>query len=453
MPHTEDKNLEPGASNLEPEFKPGTPDLEPEVKPQTPNLDPEVKPRASNPAPEVSNLGPEDPDVINLLDYLEVLAKNWRMIFKTTVVAAIISVGYSLCLPNIYSATARFLPPQQDSSGLMGMLMGAAGGMGGVAADLLGKGTPADMYVGILNSEAISDKIIDRFKLMDLYEQDYRVETYKKLDKNVDIVAGKKDGIISISVEDKDPKLAAAIANAYVEELGKLLSKLNITGAGQNRVYLEERLAKAKGDLVKAEEGLKQFQSKNKALDITEQSKGTIKGVADLEGQLAAEEVKLAGIKRVFTSSSQEVKNQLSVITNIKNQIAKFEGNRSSSSIPGIGSVPELGQQYVRLLREFKIQETIVEMLTKQYEMAKLSEAKDTTAIQVIQTAREPDKKAKPKRSLIVLATTFAAGFGAVIYAFMQEAGARMPEEDCAQWNRIKGLLPDVSRVFYRKKA
>jgi uncharacterized protein involved in exopolysaccharide biosynthesis len=137
-------------------------------QPEDKNLEPEVK----------SNLVPApNPDVINLLDYIEVIAKNWRMIVRTTIVAAVLAVVISLCLPNIYTSTTRLLPPQQDSSGLMGMLMGAAGGMGGMAADLLGKGTPADMYVGILSSEAMSDTIIDRFKLMDVYEQKYRVVT------------------------------------------------------------------------------------------------------------------------------------------------------------------------------------------------------------------------------------------------------------------------------------
>lgn len=401
-----------------------------------------------NPAPDFNH----DPDTINLLDYLEVIAKNWRMIAKTTGAAAVLSVAISLTLPNIYSATTRILPPQQDSSGLMGMLMGSAGGMGGVAADLLGKGTSADMYVGILNSEAMSDTIIDRFKLMELYGQKYRVVTYKVLGNNVGIAAGKKDGMISITVEDKDPKLAAAIANAYVDELGKLLVKLNITGAGQNRSFYEERLIKARVDLTKAENALKQFQLKNKALDITGQAQGTIKGIADLEAQLAVEEVKLAGMKRVFTDSSQDVRNQQAVVANIKKQVVKFEGSRSNSAVPGVGSVPELGQQYLRLMREFKIQETLVELLTKQYEMAKLSEAKDTTSMQVVQTARVPDKKSKPKRSLIVLATTFAAGFGAVLYAFICEAGARMPEEDRERWNRIRRLLPQIPRSVRRRK-
>lgn len=388
-----------------------------------------------------------NPDVINLLDYLEVIAKNWRMILRTTVIAAIISVVYSLCLPNIYTATSCFLPPQKET-GLMGMLMGGVGGagsgVGGGVAELFGKGTQSDTYVSILNSEAMSDKIIDRFKLMELFEKKYRGDTYRMLDRIVDISAGKKDTIISVSVSNKDPKLAASIANAYVEELGRMLGKLNITGAGENRSYLEERLNLAKTDLIKAEEELKLFQSKNKALDITEQTKGTIKGVADLEGLLAAEEIKLSGLKRVFTDNSQEIKNQLSIISNLKSQISKFEGNRTSSSIPGVGSVPELGQQYVRLMRNFKIQETIVELLSKQYEIARLSEAKVKTSIQVFQVAREPDRKSKPKRSRIVLAATFIAGFGAVLYAFVCEAGERMRPEDRDRWNRIRSSLPNI---------
>ncbi|WP_277058925.1 GumC family protein [Trichlorobacter lovleyi] len=390
-------------------------------------------------------------DEINLLEYLEVLARNWRMIAKTTAVAALLAVVVSLCLPNIYSATTRILPPQQDSSGLMGMLMGAAGGMGGMAADLLGKGTPADMYVGILSSEAVSDTIIDRFRLMEVYGQKYRVTTYKALDKNVDITAGKKDGIIAITVDDEDPKRAAAIANAYVEELGKLLVKLNITGAGQSRSFYEERLAKARGDLAKAEDALKAFQSKNKIISVSDQAQASISGIAQLKAQQAVQEVQLGTLQRQFTDNSQEVKSAKASIANLRSQIARLEGQGNGGSIPGVGSVPELGQQYLRLMREFKIQETIVELLTKQYEMAKLSEAKDVVAVQVIQAARVPDKKNKPKRSLIVLAATFAAGFGAVLYAFIREAGERMPEEDRQRWKRIRGLLPDLNGLLSRR--
>lgn len=389
-------------------------------------------------------------DEINLLEYLEVLARNWQMIAKVTAVAAVLAIVISLCLPNIYSATTRILPPQQDSSGLMGMLMGAAGGMGGMAADLLGKGTPADLYVGILSSEAVSDRIIDRFKLMDLYDQKYRVETYKALDKNVDIAAGKKDGIIVITVSDKDPKLAATMANAYVDELSRLLVKLNITGAGQNRSYLETRLAKARADLAAAEDALKAFQAKNKIVSVSDQAQASIGSIAQMKGQLAVQEVQLATLQRQFTENSQEVKTAKASIANLRGQIVRLEGQGSGGAIPGVGTIPELGQQYLRLMREFKIQEAIVELLTKQYEMAKLSEAKDVVSVQVIQAARVPDKKAKPKRAIIVLASTFAAGFMAVLYAFIREAATRMPPEDRARWQKIRSLLPDLSGLTSR---
>ena len=418
MQQAEDKNLEPRTSSLEP----GS------------NLEPDVKSRTSNLSPAVN------PDVINLLDYLEVIAKRWRMIVMVTAAAAVISVAYSLTLPNIYSSTALILPPQQDS-GMMGMMSALTGGMASLAGDLLGKGTPADLYVGILNSRAVKDTIIDRFKLMEVYEQKYRLDTYKSLDAKVDIAAGKKDGIISITVEDKNPKLATDLANAYVEELGNLSVKLNITGAGQNKGYLEERLAKTKVDLTRAEEALKSFQSTNKAIDVPEQAKAAILGVAQLKAQLAVQEVQLAGLRSRFTDTTQDVIDMKAAVSNLRAQIAQVEGKGRGSSIPSVGSVPELGQEYVRLMREFKVQEAIFELLTKQYEMVKLTEAKDVSTMQIIQKATVPDKKSKPKRSMIVLATTFAAGFAAMLYAFIQEAGERMPQEDRERWGRIKGLL------------
>lgn len=381
-----------------------------------------------------------NPDTINLLDYIEVIAKRWRMIVKVTVVAFVLSIVISLLMPNIYSSTAMILPPQQDS-GMMGMMSALTGGMASLAGDLLGKGTPADLYVGILNSRAVADTIIDRFKLMEVYDQDFRLDAYKELDKKVDIAAGKKDGIISITVEDKDPKRAADMANAFVEELGNLSVKLNITGAGQNKSYLEARLAKTKVDLGRAEEALKLFQSKNKVPDVTEQAKATIQNVSELKAQLAVQEVQLDGMRRRFTDSAQEVVALKTSINSLRAQIAQAEGNTRGSSIPSVGSIPELGQEYVRLMREFKVQEAIFELLTKQYEMAKLSEAKDVSTMQIIQKATVSDKKAKPKRSLIVLVTTFSSGFAALIFAFICEARERMPEEDRERWGRIKAFI------------
>jgi uncharacterized protein involved in exopolysaccharide biosynthesis len=393
--------------------------------------DPDVASRTSAP----------DPDVINLLDYLEVIAKGWRMIAKVTITAFVLSIAIALLLPNIYSSTAMILPPQQDS-GMMGMMNAMSGGMASLAGDLLGKGTTADLYVGMLSSTTIRDAIIDRFKLVDVYEQDYRLDTYKKLDKNVDISAGKKDGIISITVEDKDPKRAANMANAFVEELDKLTVRLNITGASQNRGYLENRLAKAKADLSRAEDALKSFQSKNKALDVPDQAQATIAGIAGLKAQLATQEVQLSALRSRFTDSAQEVKDLKTSIGNLRGQIAQLEGKGTgSSAIPSVGAVPSLGQEYVRLMREFKIQEAIFELLTKQYEMTKMSESNDVAGIQNIQKATVPDKKIKPKRSLIVIASTFAAGFMAVLYVFIREAGAHIPNKDKLRFKQIISII------------
>ena len=389
---------------------------------------------------------PADADAINLLDYLEVVVKHKRMIIRTTFAAFVLSIVISGFLPKIYSATTRILPPQQDQ-GLMGLAMGQMGGaMASLAGDLLGSSSPADMYVGILNTEAVSDAIIDRFKLMELYGNEFRLDTYRALKKRVDIAAGTKDGIVSITVEDEDPKRAADIANSYVEELGKLTVRLNVTGAGQNKTFLEERLAKAKVDLAKAEDDLKAFQSRNKVISVTDQATATIGGIAQVKAQLVALELQLAVLRRQFTDSSQEVKRVKASLASLKEQLAGLEGSGSGGAIPGAGSVPELGVRQLRLMREFKIQETLVELLTKQYEMTKLSEAKDVISIQVLQTARVPDKKSKPRRSLIVLMSTFAACFTGVLYAFFRETGAKMSDQDREQLSRIVGMIKTRKR-------
>lgn len=376
---------------------------------------------------------------INVLDYLEVLVTRKRLIISTSSVAFILSVIISFSLPKIYSSTTMILPPQTDQS-LMGMMMGqmGGGGLANLAGDLLGSGSPADMYVSILNSNTISDDIIDRFRLMDVYDEKYRLDTYKTLSKNVDISAGKKDGIISITVNDKDPKRAAAIANAYVEELEKLTINLNTTSSGQNKSFYEERLSKAKIDLAITEDALKAFQSKNKMVSVPDQAAATIGGIAQIKAQLVDQEMQLAVLRHQFTDSSAEVANAKASIVNLKSQLAHLEGNGSSGAIPGVGTVPELQEQYLRLMRNFKVQEALVELLTKQYEINKISAAKDIASIQVIQKAQIPDKKSKPKRSLIIIAFTFAAAFSAVIWAFLQEFWSRMPTEDHERWDRIK---------------
>lgn len=363
----------------------------------------------------------QSPPPPSLIDYLSVIFKRRKMIIRITLAVAVITAIYSLFLPNIYTAKTLILPSQEDK-GLMSAMMAQMGGLvnlAGGAGVSLGGPTTADLYVSMLKSEAVKDPIIDRFKLMDVYDNKYRADTYQAMDKNAVISAGKKDGIITVAFSDKDPKRAAAIANAYVDELGRLAVRLNVAGAGKNRNFLEERLAGAKADLVKAEENLKSFQSKNKAVQVPAQAEAAIKGIAELKAQLASQEVQLATYRRQFTESSQEVKTLRTSVDNLRGQIARLEGTGGSSSIPSMGSVPALGQEYVRLMREFKIQESLVEILTKQYEMAKLTEAKDVSPVQVIQKAKVPERKSGPKRSKIVLSAGILSFIGACALSFL----------------------------------
>jgi tyrosine-protein kinase Etk/Wzc len=432
MQQTEDKNLDPLTSNLEPDNNPRTSNLGPDTNPRTSTLDPVVNPRTSNLEPVLPT--------VSLVDYLLVIVRHKKMILYTTIGAALLTAAITLFMPNIYTATTLILATEDDK-GAMSAMMAQLGGLAGFAGNSLGGPTKTDLYVSMLKSETVSDPIIDRFKLLEVYKAKFRVDAYKALNTTAIISAGKKDGIITIAVSDKDPKRAAEMANGYVEELGKVAAGLSMSGAGKNRLFLEEHLATAKADLSRAGNELKNFQARNKMVDVTEQAKASIEGVAQLRGQLAVQEVQLAAMQRQFTDSSQEVKRARVSVATLKTQIARLEGSGGNSSIPSVGSVPQLGQDYLRLMREFKIQETMVDLLTKQYEMARLAESKDQSPFQVLQKAKVPERKSKPTRAKLVILATFAVLFFSVLLAFVCENVSRMTEADKQRW---KSVLPKV---------
>jgi len=379
---------------------------------------------------------PPPPVSPTLLDYLLVIARYKKMIFFTTVGAAVITAIITLTMPNIYTAKAMIIPSDDDNGG-MGTLMSQLGGLAGLAGGTVGAKTTGDLYVTMLKSESVKDPIISRFKLMEDYETKFRADVYSALNNNVAVSLGKKDGVITITVDDKDPKRAADLANAYVEELGILAAGLNMTGAGKNRAFLEKRIAEARADLSRAEDALKEFQLKHKAISVTDQAQATIAGIAQLRAQLAVQEVQLATLQRQFTDNSQEVKSAKTTVANMRSQIAELEGKGGNSSIPNVGSVPQLGQEYLRLMRDFKIQEAVVEMLTKQFEMSKLSEAKDVAPFQVLQKANVPERKSKPKRSKTVILAFLVSLFGSTALALIRENIHLMPAERKNRWMAI----------------
>ena len=380
-------------------------------------------------------------DEINLLEYLLVIVKHKKMIFLTCLVTFILTCGITLSMPNIYISTARILPPQDDKNGLNSIL-GGASGLASLAGLSVGGGS-GGLYVGMMRSRSIEDVIIDNFNLMEVYHQKYRVKTYTALQKAVNISVGKDDGIIAVTVEDEDPQRAADIANSYVEELKKLNVNLNLSSAGRERVFLENRLGLVKIDLVKAEDALKDFQEKNKAIRIDDQASAIIDAIAKLKGQLASQEVELGVSLSSQTDQNPQVIALREGIAQVKDQISKLEhspvGKKVSDDIfLATSEVPKLGIQYSRLLRNFKVQETLYELLTKQYEIAKINEAKNTSTIQILDKGAVPDRKSKPKRALIVVLVTFFFGFFAILYAFIREYSERMSSEDRRLWGEIK---------------
>lgn len=376
---------------------------------------------------------------INLLELLQVLVKRRKIIAKITLCVAVMSVLYSLTLKNIYTATATVMPPAKEGgSGMAAALLGQLGGLGGVAGGL---GGSSDLYVAILKSRSVSDAVITR---MDLFKE-YRTKTW---DATRNVLQGavkfqdeKKSSIITISASNKDPRKAAMLANTFVEELERTTLRLNLTRASTERNFLEKRLTVVKQDLKNAENNLKTFQEQHKTINAGSQATAAIEGIARLKAEIVTKEVQLSALRYSMTDEAPEVKALLAAVGRLKAQLAAMSGNGGDGVIPTVGAAPELGIEYMRRLREFKLQEALFEQLSKQYELAKLNEAKDSSSLQVLDEAVVPAKKSKPKRSLIVILATVTAFFCSVFLVFIQEYLAKMSPEDAAL---LKGMRDEL---------
>lgn len=379
----------------------------------------------------------------SFVSYLQVVSRRSKQIMLITFLAALISAGITLCIPNIYTAKSMILPPQEDRS-TANALLSQFGGLIGMAGGVSGTQSAGELYVTMLTSDTVKDPIVDRFNLMEAYGAKYRGDAFRALAGATSVSLGRKDGVITVSVSNRNPKRAAEIANAYVEELGQLTASLSVSGAERNRAFLESRLAEAKASLVSAEEALRKFQLKNKTFEVPHQTEATIRGVAEMKAALVMKEVELSTALRIFTESNQKVKNLRAAIANLKSQISTYESGTGGGAIPALGSVPQLGQDYVRLMRDFKTQEALVELLTKQYEVTKLNVAKDFSQFQVIQVARTPERKSGPQRLKIVVLVTVTTLLLKLFYVFVQDYWNRMADTEKSQWREVR----DQWRIF-----
>jgi tyrosine-protein kinase Etk/Wzc len=383
------------------------------------------------------------------LDFLIVIAKHKRMIAVVTLGAALLAVIISLLMPNVYTGKAVVMPPRQDQSAaalVIGQITGAVGGGGGNLTDALGLKSVNDLYIGLLKSRSIADRLIERFELQKLYGTATQVDTRRGLAKNSVFTAG-KDGLMTIEFDDEDPRRAADIANAYVEELDTITRGLAITEASQRRLYYEKQLVQTKESLVKAEAQLMKVQQETGIIKLDEQARPIFEAISALRGQMAAKEIQIAGMRSFATDRNPELIRAREELAGMQKQLDMLQRNNAVGDgqiLVPTGKVPELGLEYIRKLREVTYNDALFQALSKQYEIARIEEGKNASVIQSVDKAVVPDRKSKPARSLIVIFSAFIAGVLAVIAAFMIEKVGKL-RQDSVAGERIR-LLKEHAR-------
>ena len=379
-----------------------------------------------------------DEDEISLLDLALTVAENLRLLILGPLAVGLAALGISFAITPTFTASTLFLPPQQQQSTAAAMLsqLGALGGLAGAAAGLK---NPNDQFVAFLKSRAVEDAIIERFKLMERYEAEFKQDARKSLEDSSRISAG-KDGLITVEFDDKDPAFAAQVANAYVEELSRLLKTLAVTEAQQRRAFFEKQLAQTQANLTKAQQAL-QATGVN-ASAVKGSPEATVTALAELQARIAAQEVKLGVMRGYLAESAPELKMALNELASLRSQLAKS----------GKPTVPAgADADYIARFRDFKYHETLFELFSKQYEIARVDESREGAVIQVVDVAAPPERKSKPKKALIAVLTTLATGFVLLLWVFVRQA-LRNARQDAASAQKL-GMLSEALRRSAGRKA
>jgi len=362
-------------------------------------------------------------DEIDLTKLFRILSRRWRLILGFTAASAVIAVVVSLLLPNYYKAETRILPPNEKGGSLATQLMGQAGGLIALAGGAAGVKTQGELFVAMTKSRTVLDRVVDRFDLMKLYKGKYREDARKNLVGVLKVQEDRKSGIISLTVEDRDPKRAADMANAFVEELKSLAGGLAISEAGQRRMFFEDQIRQTKESLARAEEEVKGFQQRTGMFQVDAQARAIIEGIARLRAGIAVKEVEAKVLRSFATAQNPDLQRVEEEIRALRAELEKVETSKGRGFDPLMpsGRVPEMGTEYLRKLRQLKYNETLFELLSKQYELAKLDEARDAVVIQVIDRAVPPERKSGPHRSRIVLLPTVIILFLSVFIVLLLE--------------------------------
>ena len=356
---------------------------------------------------------------ISLLDLLIVLAKHKLLILGLPLVFAVIIAGLSLTMPPIFTAETKILPPQGQSG--MSAMLAQLGGLAGFAGGAAGIKNPNELYIGMLKSRTVADNLIQRFDLMkDEGKKLFASEVRKGL-ANVTTITSGKDGIITIEVDDKDPKRAADLANAYVEELFKLTNVLAVTEASQRRLFFERQFELARDNLAKAEGAARRALEKGGLVQVEGQGRAILEATANLRGKITVKEVQIGAMRIFATDHNPDLQLAQKELESLKRELARIEG-RSASNLGNVQENSGSGIDTLGLLRSVKYYETVYELLAKQFELAKIDEAKDSAVIQVMDKAIVPERKSKPYRAKIVLISAIFTFFICIFLVFVREA-------------------------------
>lgn len=406
-------------------------------------------------------------DEIHLLDYLIVLARYSRLIIYTSAAVMVLVYLVLLILPNQYTATARLLPPQQNltlSAQLLNTLGGGGtpgapatgGGAAGLAAGLLGLKSPSELYAGMLTGNTIFDRIIERFDLRRRYREKYIEAARKALGKETSITA-QKDGMIAIEVTDKDPKRAAAMANAFTEELDKLMQGLAAQEAQNRLAFMEKERLQTSQNLSKAENALRSFSEHNSVIQIDTQTRGVLQYIAQLRAEIDAKEVRVQVMLQQATPFNYDVVRLETEIKGLRDKLASAEKQCDPASSGDVcltsAKVPTLTLEYMRLYREVKFQDALYQLYTKMVELARLDMMKDFSVVQIVDKATPPEKNIN-KRFLIAMLSGVVTVFIMIFLSFIiehwrnasQSAAEAEKQQELMQY--LRPWLTNARRLF-----
>ncbi|HEY4904188.1 MAG TPA: lipopolysaccharide biosynthesis protein [Candidatus Sulfotelmatobacter sp.] len=375
---------------------------------------------------------------------LNVLWDKRRFLGRCTLIGFAASILIVLLIPVRYTSITRLMPPEQgNSSGIAAMLAsvtagGGAGALGALGGDLLGLKTSGDLFLGVLHSRSIQDALVAKFDLRKVYGTGSWESARKQLEQRTDVTADRKSGIITISVQDHDRQRVAALAAEYVAQLDRVVTTMNNSSAHKERVFLERRLVQVNQDLEDSEWDFSKFASKNTAIDIKEQGKSMIEAAALVEGQLIAAQTELQSLRQLYTENNVRVRATQARVDELRRQLQKLGGSARPTPDsatdtgapteagapedhpPTIRELPGLGVPYADLLRRVKVQEALFETLTKEYELAKIDEAKESLSVKILDPADVPERKSFPPRTILVFLFTMLTFAGAVVWVALE---------------------------------